>query len=267
MPTKKTPKKSTTKSGDKYNYTELDKVSSSSVESSNFYGVIVDASFPYKKTIKSKAGVSDQMFICTMKIIDPSQFTQQKGWKYSQLVIYATKLEDLPFVHRLGDIIRVHRADMKFYNQKRQFNVNMLYKGSWALYSTDKQSPLGQTTSDTPYAFSGHRVTQERQDASILSTLKSWANMTFKNVDVCGKVDQKTISLKEAEKKKSVDFDVVAKITQIFELDDYTNEIKLRDMSGATYYVLALKVKFPHLKTGAVIKVRSATYDSTTGKK
>ena len=41
----------------------------------------------------------------------------------------------------------------------------------------------------------------------------------------------------------------------MFELDDYTNEIKLRDMSGSTYYVLALKVKFPHLKTGAVIKL------------
>ena len=231
----------------------------------NFYGVIVDASFPYKKTIKSKAtGVSDQMFICTMKIIDPSQFTQQKGWGYSQLVIYATKLEDLPFIHRLGDVIRVHRSDMKHYNGKRQFNVNMLYKGSWALYSTDKQSPLGQTTSDAPYAFSGHRVTQERQDASILSTLKNWANMTFKSVDVCSKVDQKTVTLKEAS-KKSGDFDVVAKITQMFELDDYTNEIKLRDMSGATYYVLALKVKFPHLKTGSVIKIRSATYDTTTG--
>lgn len=51
----------------------------------------------------------------------------------------------------------------------------------------------------------------------------------------------------------------------MFELDDYTNEIKLRDMSGATYYVLALKVKFPHLKTGSVIKIRSATYDTTTG--
>jgi len=36
-------------------------------------------------------------------------------------------------------------------------------------------------------------------------------------------------------------------------------------MSGAVYYVLALKVKFPHLKTGAVIKVRSATFDTTCG--
>jgi hypothetical protein len=206
------------------------------------------------------------MFFCNLKIIDPSQFTQQKGWKYSQLVIYASKLEDLPFVHRLGDVIRVHRADMKWWNDKRQFNVNMLYKGSWALYSTDKQSPLGQVTSDAPYAFSGHRVTQERQDASILSTLKNWANMTFKSVDVSAKIDTNTVTLKEASKQNG-DFDVVAKITQMFELDDYTNEIKLRDMSGSTYYVLALKVKFPHLKTGAVIKIRSATYDTTSGDK
>lgn len=207
------------------------------------------------------------MFICTLKIIDPSQFTQAKGWQYSQLVIYATKLEDLPFVLRLGDIIRVHRADMKFYNGKRQFNVNMLYKGSWALYSTDKQTPIYQSaTNDKPYAISGHRATEERQDGSIVSTLKNWANMTFKSVDVCGKIDQKTVSLKDAS-KKSGDFDVVAKITQMFELDDYTNEVKLRDMSGTTYYVLALKVKFPHLKTGAVVKIRSATYDTTSGDK
>ncbi len=206
------------------------------------------------------------MFICTMKIIDPSNFGKSNDW--SQLVIYATKLEDLPFVHRIGDIIRVHRADMKWYNKKRQFNVNMIYNGSWALYSTDKQSPLGQVTSDAPYAFSGHKVTQERQDSKILSTLQMWANNTFKSTDVCAKVntdtkgDTKIISLNKAD-KESGDFDVVAKIVQIFELDDYTNELKIRDQSNTTYYVLALKVKFPHLKTGAVIKVRSATYDTT----
>jgi hypothetical protein len=77
----------------------------------------------------------------------------------------------------------------------------MLYKGSWALYSTDKQSPLGQATNDAPYAFSGHRVTQERQDTSILSTLKNWTNMTFKSTDVCAKIDTKTAKLSDADKK------------------------------------------------------------------
>lgn len=42
------------------------------------------------------------------------------------------------------------------------------------------------------------------------------------------------------------DFDVVAKVAQVFELDEYTNELRLRDASGtASWNVLALKLKFP----------------------
>jgi hypothetical protein len=61
MPNKsKTPQKKSSKGGEKYQYTELAKVSGASVEQNNFYAVIVDSGFPYKKTIKSKnTGVSD----------------------------------------------------------------------------------------------------------------------------------------------------------------------------------------------------------------
>ena len=60
------------------------------------------------------------------------------------------------------------------------------------------------------------------------------------------------------------DFDVVAKILQIFEMDEYTNELKLKDQSGQTWYCLALKLKFPHLRQGEVVRIRSATYDETS---
>jgi hypothetical protein len=63
------------------------------------------------------------------------------------------------------------------------------------------------------------------------------------------------------------DFDVVAKVLQVFQLDEYTNELKLKDTSGATFYTLALRIKFPHLKEGCVVKVRSATYDETSTQK
>lgn len=46
------------------------------------------------------------------------------------------------------------------------------------------------------------------------------------------------------------DFDVVAKILHVFELDEYTNELKIKDVSGQTWFVLALKLKFPNLRTG-----------------
>lgn len=72
--------------------------------------------------------------------------------------------------------------------------------------------------------------------------------------------------LKKAS-KQSNDFDIVAKVLQVFELDDYTNELKLRDQSGETFYTLALKLKFPHIRHGSVVRIRSATYDETSVKK
>lgn len=71
------------------------------------------------------------------------------------------------------------------------------------------------------------------------------------------------VPLKNAANTES-DFDVVAKILQVFQLDEYTNELKLKDTSGTVFYTLALRIKFPHLKEGAVVKIRSATYDETS---
>jgi hypothetical protein len=72
--------------------------------------------------------------------------------------------------------------------------------------------------------------------------------------------------LKKASKQAN-DFDVVAKVLQVFELDEYTNELKLRDQSGETFYTLALKLKFPHIRHGSVVRIRSATYDETSSKR
>jgi hypothetical protein len=97
---------------------------------------------------------------------------------------------------------------MRLYNNRRQFNVNMFYKSSWALYSTDKNTPLGQSSGDGPYAFSGKRSTHERQDSAIQQTLKKWANNLFSSSNVA---DNNVTQLNRAS-KASGDFDVVAKV-------------------------------------------------------
>lgn len=38
----------------------------------------------------------------------------------------------------------------------------------------------------------------------------------------------------------------------------------MRDASGDVFYTLALKLKFPHLRQGAVVRIRSASYDETS---
>lgn len=265
MASRKSVKKSTpskkASSTYKYDYVELANASATKFELCDFYGVITDASFPYKKILKTGKAT----FVCVLKVVDPTLYGSKKDSNYAQVVINANTLQDLPFIHRIGDIIRIHRAELKFHNGKRQFSVNMTYNSSWALYSSDKLTPLGQTCTDAPFAYSGKKYTHETQDTKIQTTLKKWANQLFAAGNVVA--DDQVVSLKNASKKEEEDFDVVAKVLQVFELDEYTNELKLKDQSGETYYCLALKLKFPHLKAGAVVKIRSATHDVTSAKK
>jgi len=95
----------------KYEYVELSKASLASPDPCHFYGVIVDATFPYK--------VHADRFICSLKVMDPTLNSKTKNNEYAQVVIYAKRFEDLPIVHRLGDIIRVHRANLRIYNNYR----------------------------------------------------------------------------------------------------------------------------------------------------
>lgn len=52
------------------------------------------------------------------------------------VVIFAKRFEDLPLIRRLGDVIRVHRANIKSYKDIKQFNVNVFYNSSWCLFSS-----------------------------------------------------------------------------------------------------------------------------------
>ena len=254
-----TPPKSAAKKakGTKYEYTELAKCSLQSSEEQNVYGVIIDATFPYK--------VNQGLYVCSLKIVDASLNTASKGADWASVVMYAKRFEDLPIVLRIGDIIRIHRATLRVYNNRRQFNLSMHLTGAWALFSTDKTPVTGAAAGDcTPVSKSGDRPTIEKQDATILSNMRRWAGSYFGGNDVIGKDMQ--VALSQVKKQKA-DFDCLVKIVGVHEMDAYTNELKVRDASGSTWYVLALKLKFPHLRTGQVVRIRSATWDETSGGK
>jgi hypothetical protein len=110
-----TPTKSAPKSkGQKYEYTELAKVSLTASTDHNVYGIIIDATFPHK--------VSADKYVCSLKIVDPS--LHSKGGKatdndYATVVIYAKRFEDLPICNKVGDIIRLHRANLRMYKNQR----------------------------------------------------------------------------------------------------------------------------------------------------
>lgn len=243
----------------------MNKASLTSNEAQHFYAVVIDATFPYK--------ANQERYICSMKIVDPSLYVKsQKGdsSEYATLVLYAKRFEDLPIINRIGDIIRVHRATLRLYNGTRQFNANVFYNSSWALFSTDKKSVLQEIGGQdgggelTPFAYSGKNYTFEKNEASLVQNIRKWAQQYFSQYNVIAQ--DMFVSLNKAAAQKG-DFDVVAKILQVFELDEYTNELKLKDQSGQVFFTLALKLKFPHLRAGEVVRIRSATYDETSSQK
>lgn len=256
-----TPTKSVKKTkGQRYEYQELAKVSLASSDHQHVYGVIIDASFPYK--------ANKDKYVCSLKIVDPSLSAATKGDQYATVVIYANRFEDLPIVHRLGDLIRLHRATLRLYDNHRQFNLSTHWNGSWALFSTDKAHPIPEMArgaSDfNPIAHSGKKASFEPHERNLVTTLRRWAQSYFANNE--GSTRERLQKLSTA-KSATGDFDVSAKIVSIFEMDEYTNELKLRDASGATYYTLAIKLKFPHLRAGQVVRIRSAQYEATSASK
>jgi len=54
--------------------------------------------------------------------------------KFGLVTCFAKRMEDLPVVRKIGDIIRVHRAIVKEYKGMKQFNVNITYNSSWCLF-------------------------------------------------------------------------------------------------------------------------------------
>lgn len=249
-----TPSKSAPKQkGHRYEYTELGKVSVTSSDTHHVYGVIVDATFPYK--------TNNEKFICSLKIVDASL----NGKDFATVVIYAKRFENLPIVHRLGDVIRLHRASLRMYKGHRQFNVSTHWNGSWALFSTDAKTATGQApAAEAPISFSGNRSTFEKHESAILASHRKWASSYFANNDAV--TGERTRALNKV-KGSTGDFDVNAKIVNIHELDEYTNELRLRDSSNSTWHTIALKLKFPHLATGQAIRIRAATWDETSTSK
>lgn len=75
----------------------------------NFYGMIIDASHPYK---------SKERCISTLKVVDPTLFIRDNDpQNYATVIIYAKRVEDLPQVNQIGDMIRIHRSNPKLYKE------------------------------------------------------------------------------------------------------------------------------------------------------
>ena len=98
-------------SSNKITYTQINNFTSN--DDYNFFGIIYDATFP---TLEDNPNT----YICSVKVIDYFKYESTKTQKIQidqvqidemiNLVIKSTSKENLPYIHCIGDIIRVHRG-------------------------------------------------------------------------------------------------------------------------------------------------------------
>lgn len=246
---------------DEYKYSNLSTLSDKIKDPIHFYGTIVDASFPYKTA---------QRHVVSCKVVDAS--LAKKGnvadKDFVTVVFYGKTFDDLPIMQRVGDIIRVHRAEFENHNDRKQLNVNMFFRSSWCLFiGNEKDKPnepkvvneekTANFFRDTPYNFSGRSFTWGDEDVALIKNLRKWTK------DYFGKNFVHSATVKKSDVataiKKKTDFDIQGKIVKIKANDTWTNIVYINDTNGTTWTANLYKKKFPGLANGDAIRVRSVT--------
>lgn len=91
----------------KYVYSNLKEISTHN-ELYNFYGVVLDATYPNPEEDNPNE------FICSLKLIDDTLNPKSSQHNFDNevinVIIKSNSKENLPYIHSVGEIFRVHRG-------------------------------------------------------------------------------------------------------------------------------------------------------------
>ena len=211
----------------------------------NFYGIIYDASFPLEEENTSK-------YTCVIKLIDQTTNCLTNPNDFSEniinLIIKSNERENIPFVHYIGDIIRIHRG---FYSPKKKRNVylnlskdNKEIKGSWCLYHSNDKS-------NEPYACSNKKYSVESQDKLNLEGLKKWVK-SYMGIDKSLKYPMQ-IKL-ENRAQEGNDKDLMVHVVKKVEADNHLILFVQDETDGCELHTYKY---YNFIKENDVIRVRS----------
>ena len=218
----------------------------------NFYGVIYDSSFPLEETATGK-------YSCTIKLIDQNTNCLSNPNDFNENIIYLTikssEKENIPYIHNIGDVIRIHHG---FYSPKNKRNVYLnvckgnKVNGSWCLYSVNNNTL-------EPYACSNKKYTIEEQDKENIETYKSWSKSYLgKNKSLAYPYQ---INLKERNEEGDGK-DLLAQVVKKVELGDQIVLFIQDDTDGCELHTYKY---YNFIKENDIIRVRSyKTFDNSS---
>ena len=204
----------------KYKYTPFDEMKEQGEY--NFYGIIQDANFPKEEenfTILPGTKEPLPKYSCILKLIDQTTNCLTNPTNFNEnvitLVIQANERENIPYVHQIGDIIRVHRG-LYAPKAKRNVYLNLLkgnqFKGSWCIFSAvpDKEP-------EKPYLCSHKKYTYESQDKQNIESIRTWIKSYFVLDNSLVYYNQNNLANRI---KEGSDKDLLVHVVKKVELDD-----------------------------------------------
>ena len=204
----------------KYKYTSFDDLK----EQGEYciYGIIYDANFPKEEeNFAILPGTKEPLpkYSCILKLIDQTTNCLTNPTNFNEnvitLVIQSNERENIPYVHQIGDIIRVHRG-LYAPKNKRNVYLNLLkgnqFKGSWCIFSAvpDKEP-------EKPYLCSHKKYTYESQDKKIIESIRNWIKNYFVLDNSLVYYNQNTLANRITE---GSDKDLIVHVVKKVELDD-----------------------------------------------
>ena len=218
----------------------------------NFYGVVYDSSFPLEEEKTGK-------YSCTIKLIDHSTNCLSNPNDFNDniicLTIKSSDKENIPYIHQIGDIIRIHRG---FYSPKKKRNVYLnlcndhKINGSWCLYSVNNNTA-------EPYACSNKTYNIEEQDKENIETYKVWSkNYLGKNKAL---VYPYQIKLEERNEEGN-DKDLLAHVVKKVETNDQIILFIQDETDGCELHTYKY---YNFIKENDIIRVRAyKTFDNSS---
>jgi hypothetical protein len=218
----------------------------------NFYGVVYDSSFPLEEEKTGK-------YSCTIKLIDHSTNCLSNPNDFNDniicLTIKSSDKENIPYIHQIGDIIRIHRG---FYSPKKKRNVYLnlcndhKINGSWCLYSVNNNIA-------EPIACSNKTYNIEEQDKENIETYKAWSkNYLGKNKAL---VYPYQIKLEERNEEGN-DKDLLAHVVKKVETNDQIILFIQDETDGCELHTYKY---YNFIKENDIIRVRAyKTFDNSS---
>lgn len=198
-------------------------------------------------------------FLCAIKVVDSSLYKENdlkrgKNLNFSTLVVVGERIEDMPIIRQIGDIIRIQKATQKV-SKEGEIKFLVDERSNWCLFSPDAAGPDERNTTPhvqfeemecedeenkesdkmtkaqnmkrllMPYKYSGKNFNFMENEEKILTGIRSWCR-DFKNSDT---LENLISSVKSTEQEENL----ICKVMKVY--DD--EEIEERKGENGIYCV------------------------------